>query len=69
MGEHSVSDKKPEAKVLAATGGSVIGSSAAIIALAGDAPQWLQVVITILGPPVIAFLSGYAARHTPRPIR
>jgi hypothetical protein len=64
MGDHSTS-KKPVPKVLAATGGSVVGSSAALITLVSDAPEWVQVLVIIFGPPVLGFLSGYAARKDP----
>ncbi len=66
MGEHSA-DRKPEVKVVAATGGSVIGSGAAIAAVVADLPQWAQVLVIVFGPPVAAFVSGYLARHTAIP--
>lgn len=35
--------------------------------LLGPLPAWLQAVITVVVPPAVTFLSGWAARHTPRP--
>lgn len=64
MGDHGTS-KKPVPKVLAATGGSIVGSSAALITLASEAPQWVQALVIIFGPPVLGFLSGYSARRDP----
>ncbi len=66
MGEHGTS-KKPTPKVAAATGGSAVGASAALIALSADAPQWVQAILIIFGPPLLAFISGYAARQGPAP--
>lgn len=34
--------------------------------LLGPLPAWLQGVLTIVVPPLVTFLSGWAARHTPR---
>lgn len=62
MGEHSTS-KKPVPKVTAATGGSIVGSGAALVTLASGAPEWVQALVIIFGPPLLAFLSGYAARQ------
>lgn len=63
MGEHRMS-KKPEPKVVAATGGSVAGSSVALLALTEGMPQWAKVLIILFGPPLATFLGGYAARQT-----
>lgn len=35
--------------------------------LLGSTPSWLQSVITLFAPPLVVFLSGYKAPHTPRP--
>lgn len=34
--------------------------------LLGSAPAWLQHLATLIVPPLITFLGGYSARHTPR---
>lgn len=34
--------------------------------LMGPLPAWLQGVLTVVVPPLVTFLSGWAARHTPR---
>lgn len=35
--------------------------------LLGALPEWVEVVLLPLLPAVATFLSGYMARHTPRP--
>jgi hypothetical protein len=35
--------------------------------LLGSLPPWAQSLITLFGPPLAAFLAGYAAPHTARP--
>ncbi|RSO26423.1 holin [Streptomyces sp. WAC 06725] len=63
-----------EKKVSATTLGS-LGAAVAITVLngtVGDAdlmgsvPAWLQHLATLIVPPLITFLGGYTARHTPR---
>lgn len=34
--------------------------------LMGSTPAWLQHLATLIVPPLVTFLGGYAARHTPR---
>ncbi|MEU7431098.1 holin [Streptomyces sioyaensis] len=63
-----------EKKVSAATLGSLTAAVAITVlnatvgdtALLGSAPPWLQDLATLIVPPLITFLSGYNARHTPR---
>lgn len=64
MGEHEAS-KKPQTKVVAATGGSVAGSSVALLALMDGMPEWVKVLVILFGPPIAAFVSGYVARQAP----
>lgn len=59
---------KIETKVVAATGGSIAGSSVALMSLMDGLPEWGKIAVILLGPPVMAFVSGYLAKHTPRPI-
>lgn len=66
MGDHSTSSK-PQPKVVAATGGSVVGSGVALLALADGLPQWGQVLVILLGPPIMTFVTGYLTKQTPRP--
>lgn len=64
-----------EKKVKAATLGAFVSS--AVIAtlnawmaddsLLGSMPGWAQTLIVALGPTAVTFLSGWAARHTPKP--
>lgn len=35
--------------------------------LMGTLPPWAQVLVTMVVPPLVTFLSGWQARHTPRP--
>ncbi|WKX70019.1 holin [Streptomyces sp. XD-27] len=66
---------KVERKVTWATlGGLAAGAAVTLLnATVGDAelmgslPSALQYAITLVAPPLITFLSGYAAPHTPRP--
>ncbi|TJZ55622.1 holin [Streptomyces piniterrae] len=63
-----------EKKVSAATLGSVAAAVAITVLnatvgdaeLLGSAPAWLQHLATLIVPPLVVFLSGYNARHTPR---
>lgn len=34
--------------------------------LLGSLPPWAQSALTLFGPPLAAFLAGWAAPHTPR---
>jgi hypothetical protein len=64
-----------ELKVIASTaaagvagvGVTVLNQAVADEALLGPIPTWGQTLITMLAPPVITFLAGWSARHTPRP--
>lgn len=64
-----------EAKVVAATAAAfVVGAVAAFLnwaegdsQLMGSMPGWAQVLVAALVPPVATFLSGWSAKHTPRP--
>ena len=68
--------KKPvERKVKAATLASLavavaitaLNTVVGDAALLGDAPPWVQNLVTLLAPPLLVFASGYQARHTPQP--
>lgn len=68
MGAHEAeTSKKPQTKVIAATGGSVVGSGVGLLALTEGLPEWAKVLIILLGPPLMTFVSGYAARQTTTP--
>ncbi|NJP42263.1 holin [Actinacidiphila epipremni] len=64
-----------ELKVIAATaaagvagvGVTVLNQAVADEALLAPVPTWGQTLITMLAPPLLAFLAGWSARHTPRP--
>lgn len=64
-----------EAKVKAATGAAVlVGAGIALLnwavgdsQLMGSLPSWAQALATIVVPPLVTFLSGWKAQHTPRP--
>lgn len=64
-----------ETKVWASTVGALLAAAALAIvngvtadsALLGSLPGWAQFVIILAVPPIVAFLSGYAAPHTHRP--
>lgn len=65
MGAHEATvSKKPQTKVVAATGGSVIGSGVGLLALSEGLPEWAKILVILLGPPLVTFASGYAARQT-----
>ncbi|GHH72294.1 hypothetical protein GCM10018793_09060 [Streptomyces sulfonofaciens] len=63
-----------ERKVTAATAASsavgvviaVLNAGVADAHLLGSLPEWLQSVILAAAPPVLTFLSGWQAKHTPR---
>lgn len=63
-----------EAKVKAATTATflvslllaVLNAVQADSSLLGPLPTWLQSVVIAVVPTAITFLSGWAARHTPR---
>lgn len=49
---------------------TVLNETAGDNQLLGSLPPWAQSLITTLGPPLAAFLAGWAAPHTPRtPVR
>lgn len=68
--------KRIETKVTVATvGGLIAGVALAVLtAVQGDPtviaglPDWVQFVFIAALPPVLAFLGGYAAPHTHRPL-
>lgn len=63
-----------EAKVIASTAASsAAGIGVAVLndvesdhSLMGGTPAWLQALILVVVPPVVTFLAGYQAKHTPR---
>ncbi len=63
-----------EAKVKSATTATflvslliaVLNAVVADDALLGPLPPWLQAVVIAAAPTAVTFLSGWAARHTPR---
>lgn len=70
-----MADVPVEAKVKAATGASFfVGAAAAFLnwavgdsQLMGAMPPWAQVMVMMVVPPAVTFLSGWQAQHTPRP--
>jgi hypothetical protein len=74
-GKHAVKNSPVESKVKAATGAAFfVGMAVALLnwgvgdsQLMGSLPPWAQVLVTAVVPPVVTFLSGWQARHTPRP--
>jgi hypothetical protein len=46
---------------------TVLNEAVADNQLLGSLPAWAQSLITTLGPPIAAFLAGWAAPHTARP--
>lgn len=74
-GRHSVTNAPVETKVKAATGAAfLVGFAIAFLnwavgdsQLMGSLPPWAQVLTTTVVPPVVTFLSGWKAQHTPRP--
>ena len=65
-----------EAKVKAATGGSIIGTALAgaivwfldaVVFKAGPVPDPVVVFVWVLVPAGLTLAGGYLARHTPRP--
>lgn len=73
-GKHTVATAPIETKVKAATGAAVlVGVGIALLnwmvgdsQLMGSLPSWAQALATIAVPPLITFLSGWKASHTPR---
>lgn len=63
-----------EAKVTAATIAAVavgvvitvLNAAVADDQLLGALPPWLQGILTVVVPPLVTFLAGWKARHTPR---
>lgn len=45
---------------------SVLNEAQANSALLGALPPWVQAVVLVAFPPLVTFLSGWQARHTPR---
>lgn len=74
-GKHTVANAPVEAKVVASTAAAfVVGALAAFLnyevgdsQLMGSLPAWGQLAVTTVVPPVATFLSGWSAKHTPRP--
>lgn len=64
-----------ETKVKASTGAALLaGLGIALLnwtigdsQLLGSLPSWLQALAVLVGPPILTFLSGWQAEHTPRP--
>jgi hypothetical protein len=64
-----------EAKVIASTaaaagfgiGAAVLNEIEADHALLGGTPAWAQALVLVVAPPIVTYLAGYQARHTPRP--
>lgn len=46
---------------------SALNEAQANSQLLGTLPSWLQAVALVAVPPLVTFLSGWQARHTPRP--
>jgi len=65
-----------ETKVKAATSGAfLVGLAVALLnwgvgdsSLMGSLPPWAQALVTLVVPPLITFLSGWQAQHSPRPL-
>ncbi len=65
-------EKKVKAATSAAT---LVGLVIAVLnwavgdsSLLGSFPSWAQALVVLIVPPLITFLSGYQAAHTPRPL-
>lgn len=64
-----------ETKVKASTGSALlVGLAIALLnwtegdsQLLGSLPAWAQALVTVVIPPVLVFLSGWKASHSPRP--
>lgn len=64
-----------ELKVIASTGAGLLAGVAVTVLnqtvgdeqLLGAMPTWGQTLTTMFVPPVVTFLAGWSARHTPRP--
>jgi hypothetical protein len=64
-----------ESKVKAATSAAfLVGFAIALLnwavgdtQLMGAMPAWAQTLIALVVPPLVTFLSGWQAQHTPRP--
>jgi hypothetical protein len=76
MSEYRTSTKAPiETKVKAASLGSYLGGVALLAILNGvttanlvaGMPDWLEVFLAPMVPTAVAFVSGFVAKHTPRP--
>lgn len=69
------STRRVETKVLIATlmtglaglGAAMLNAFSANSTLMGILPPWAQFLIATLVPPLVTFLTAYAAPHTPRP--
>jgi len=73
MGTHARAVIEQKVKVsTAATFGvsaviAVLNQTAGDDALMGSLPAWAQTLALLVVPPAVTFLSGWKARHTPRP--
>lgn len=73
MGDHArqVIEQKVKVSTAATFGVSaaiaVLNQTAGDDALMGSLPPWSQTLVLLVVPPAVTFLSGWKARHTPRP--
>lgn len=73
MGTHarSLIETKVKASTLATFGVSVLIAVLNVTAgssdLLGSLPSWLQTIALVAIPSAVTFLSGWKAKHTPRP--
>jgi hypothetical protein len=64
-----------EAKVIASTAAAAAcGAGVAVLndieadhTMLGSTPAWLQALVLVVAPPIVTYLAGYQAKHTPRP--
>jgi hypothetical protein len=74
-GKHTMASAPIEAKVKAATSAAFfVGFAVAFLnwavgdsQLMGSLPPWAQALATLVIPPLVTFLGGWQAKHTPRP--
>ncbi|WP_407553054.1 holin [Streptomyces sp. Pv4-95] len=63
-------EKKVSAATLASLAAAVaitlLNATLGDTELLGTAPAWLQHLATLIVPPLVTFLGGYTAQHTPR---
>lgn len=73
MGTHgkTVIETKVKASTAATFGASaviaVLNQAVADDTLMGSTPAWVQTLALLVVPSAVTFLSGWKARHTPRP--